>query len=44
MFLDAPLDVLLSVHTNRTEVSVGMGDYLILVIANFLKNPGLELS
>ena len=43
MFLEAPSDVLLIVHTKRTKVLVSMGDYHILVIANFLKNAGLEL-
>ncbi len=44
MFLEAPLDVLLGVHTNGTEVLVSMGDYYILVVADFLENPGLELG
>jgi hypothetical protein len=42
--LETPLDVLFSVHSYRTEVLVGMGNYYILVIANFLENPSLELS
>jgi hypothetical protein len=44
MFLEAPLDVLLSVHSYRTDFLVGMGNCYILVIANFFENPSLELS
>jgi hypothetical protein len=37
MFFDAPSDVLLGAHSNRTKVLVVMGDYYILVIVIFLR-------
>jgi hypothetical protein len=38
MFFDAPSDVLLGAHSNRTKVLVVMGDYYILVIVIFFEN------
>jgi hypothetical protein len=35
MFIEVLLDVLLGVHSYRTEVLVGMGNYYILVDAIF---------
>ncbi len=44
MFFEAPSEVLLCVHSDRTKVLVGMGDDYTLVLADFLKDSSLKLG